>query len=56
VPPLAAVIVFVLLSVVTWLLWWVPMPILHVLFALLLALHVAEVATETVEAKRLVLT
>jgi len=55
VPPVVAVILFLLLAVLTGLLWWVPMPILWALFALLVALHVAEMATETLEVKRLVL-
>jgi len=55
VPPVAAVVLFLFLTLVTGLLWWVPMPILWATFALLVALHFAEVATETLEVKRLVL-
>ncbi len=55
IPPMVAVLLFLLLFAVTWLLWWVPMLALSVLFAMLIWLRVAEMATETVEVQRWVL-
>jgi len=55
VPPVLAAMLSLLLLPVTWLLWWVPMLILYVLFAVLLSLGVAQMVTGTIEVQRLVL-
>jgi hypothetical protein len=55
IPPVATVMLFLTLLAVTWLLWWVPILILYVLFAVLLSLDVAQMVTETIEVQRLVL-
>jgi uncharacterized membrane protein YjjP (DUF1212 family) len=54
IPPLAAVILFLVLFAVTWLFGWVPTLILFVVLPLLTMLRFAEMTTETVEVKRLV--
>ncbi len=55
VPPFVAVMLCLFLLPVTWLLWWVPMLVLYVLFAVLLSLGVAEMVTGTIEVQRLML-
>jgi hypothetical protein len=55
IPPVTAVILFSLLFAVTSLLWWVPMLILYGVFPLLTWLRIAEMTTETIEVKRLVI-
>jgi hypothetical protein len=55
VPPVAATLLFVLLFTVTWLLWWIPLLILYVVFALLISVGIAEIATETIQVRRLVI-
>ncbi len=54
IPPVAAVMLFLALLAMTWLLWWVPILVLYVLFAVLLSLDVAQMVTETIEVQRLV--
>jgi hypothetical protein len=54
VPPLAAIVLFLGLAAVVWLLWWVPGLVLYGVFALLMASGVVAVSTETVEVHRLV--
>jgi hypothetical protein len=55
IPPLTAVVLFVFLLSLFWLLWWVPMLILALVFPVLTVLGVAQKATETIEVQRLVI-